>query len=393
MNGNLVSALDHYKDSTKYSGDIGSSTNPYCIADYADLRATNGLSGSFMLIDNIDLGEFNPVYNSGVKVTLTQGQDYFDFNGFYFYNFIVRTYNSDLYFLNIHLSVVSGQTAKYFIYKPYFRNFIFYNSYLRSNNPISFMRITQSGGNNYTTQLIIRDGKFEVYNNQNHSLYNNDNGGYTDHPVLFSNSDTNSYKPLFRFESCFLKLSGIEFCDDVSISDRLYANVLMNIANRTTSYGADIVDLTVFFNDYKIIGPVLKYGISCPYMPLFPVYFKKADTVNVIGKILITATEESYFEFFNSIMCIDPNGFNNILWNCSIEVIGDPSVLHLESYTTNFSNNKIFVNKDKIQSEIIDNGISSENYMMFTTEQLHDVDFLMENGMMLFDTDTDTITD
>jgi len=70
-NGTMVAANVYFSDSSTYTGDAGTETNPYCVEDIYDLLAINAYENSalfFMLVENIDFNS-HPTYKYGLTTT------------------------------------------------------------------------------------------------------------------------------------------------------------------------------------------------------------------------------------------------------------------------------------------------------------------------------------
>lgn len=380
MNGVLVDASTFYPDGG-YSGDPGSLTNPWCLSDYDDLYACTSDQCSYILTNDIDLSRYN-AGDPSVNIHL-QEQGYIDFNGYCFYNLTVRTSNIICAFINLYINHRSNPST-YYIKKPYFKNFIFYNSSL-----FRFINICNVNQFSYDT-INITDGRFEVYLNltdKNTSSYSNYN---TSHIFYTEKNIKNAQVCIFK--NCFTKLSGIYILNSNGISSSVIVPagccILRNnygISPVSTSVGDKLIDCTFHYNDFIITN--VSGGNTYAKYDIFPTHFRECDTVEITGKIILKPNSfrrDPEFGFFRCTSGLSVNNYsclNNVFINCEITTSSSGYTI-LNEYSS--SANRIIVNIDKIaETARSADCVNNSALLLCTEEQLKDTEYLLENGMMV----------
>lgn len=391
-NGVLKGALEFLGDD-KYTGDPGSSTNPWCIDDYEDLKACHNVGGagmiqcggSYILTNDIDCSQYNPKYDAAINIKLYGTNPYLDFNGYSMFNIVIRSYQGAKSFLNI-----KGIYDTY----NYIRNLSFKNCIFHNTRNYILINFSKNSNYNNTVRFIMENSKSEVYIN--------DNGVGTDRRVsilgMFDSIDPSRF--IIDAYNSYFKISGREVEGNLNTSFSCGRHALWY-----SSYIGNInyIDTTLFFNNYKIVfdnSSFFTTGLDTNSSNSTSMYLLVStapyDTLNIIGKLIFDfkkkASSSTYYKPVQIISVANPDASTNVLWNCITEV--KDSVPDEEGYCniliTSYQNNKIFLNSDKFPVDKI-TLLYPDYFELLTTEQLKDAQYCNDMGMIVFDTDTDGV--
>jgi hypothetical protein len=379
-NGVLIGALEFYGDATKYSGDPGTVTNPYCISDRRDLRTVSSTittPSNYILTDNIDFYDHCVAAEAGFTITLDES---FDFNGFCFRNLNIAGIITDSGYRRPSIVFDMGTTPTNkdkHIRGLYFVNFI-YNNSIRN----CIVEFRDSSGD-FT-------GKVCLYNTEvNLTLIHHSSSASDDEDCAMLFDNRLNSNNIIIFKDTLIRLSGREEWsgDD---GDKYYHNLFAKKYDDIS--GFYFYNLHVDYNNFKIVI----VGSQSDYLCLFPkVDFSDCTiytgnfTVEVGEKHTANKSNWSWQLIDGGTSYSSPNMINTII-NCNVSLVSEnpnvtnPTATIVYSHIDNIP--CLFINKEKFGSNISFSDYSTEPQFYFINdEQVRDPIYLSSLGLLISD--------
>ena len=369
-NGVLIGALEFYGDSEKYSGDPGTVTNPYCISDIKDLKACSKLTtiSNYILTEDINFREYNRMCDGHFYIPI---DEYFDFNGFAFWNLNIRCMDADDYgsYYNVFNFNCLDISKDRYIKKCKLVNFIYNNNYSCILFNFDYKNSTITGS------VYFDDADISMHIIQ-HIVF------YTKYAPLicvdWGGDDVN--EKLFLRNSV-IKLSGREEVNQ-SNYESMVSELFRNYYDGVYIY---MYDCTIIFNDYKIV--IMKYPTNNAQTQSFLPYASFTDSVIITGSVIFelsdkytSSSSSAHFLFLD----YSPHDNVNTLVDCNFTFVNNNEENYPNFYISISDSGQttpLFINKDKFGENV--RIAESDTFYLLNTEQLKNSDYLIGMGLMI----------
>lgn len=372
-NGVLIGALEFYGDSEKYSGDPGTTTNPYCISDIKDLKACSKLTAisNYILTEDINFREYNRMCDGNFYIPI---DEYFDFNGFAFWNLNIRCMDPgsyDSYYNVFNFNCLDISKDRY-IKKCKLVNFI------HNNNYSCILFLFDYKNSTITGNVYFDDADISMHIIQHITFYTKwaplicvDWGGDEVNEKLF-------------LRNSVIKLSGREEVNQGNYSS-MVSELFRHYYNGVYIY---MYDCTIIFNDYKIVI------MGCPTnssTQSFISYASFTDSVIITGSVIFELSDKFTTSISNysktTFLLIDSHAHHdnvNTLIDCNFTFVNNNEENYPDFYISISDSGQttpLFINKDKIGENV--RIAESDNFYLLNTEQLKDSNYLIGMGLMI----------
>jgi hypothetical protein len=370
-NGVLIGALEFYGDATKYSGDPGTVTNPYCISDIKDLKACGKLTtiSNYILTDDINFREYNRICDGNFYIPI---DEYFDFNGFAFWNLNIRCMDTDNYesYYNVFNFNCRDISKDRYIKKCKLVNFIY--------------------NNNYSCILFLFDYKSSTI--ENSSVYFDD-ADISMHIIQHIQFYT-KYAPLICVdwgsdetdEKLFLRNSTIKLSGREEVNQGNYESMVSELfKNYYDGVYIYMYDCTIIFNDYKIV--IMQHPTNSYQTQSFMPYASFTDSVIITGSVIFELSDKYASSSSNaSFLFLDysPHDNVNTLIDCNFTFVNNNKEKYPNFYISISDSGQttpLFINKDKFEENV--RIAESDTFYLLNTEQLKNSDYLIGMGLMI----------
>lgn len=365
----LISASEYYNDNAKYTGDAGSRTNPYTISNIDELKQCTQFA-NYILVSDIDFKEYD--LNIDATTIDLYIDEYFDFNGFTFYNITLNALgsvnnNGITSYARMFRIIVSSDECEH-ICSRYINNCKLINTVWNNVNSASIFEIydaattTEKQFTNKPYNVIFRDITLEMFVCQ---LKN-----YIKHSILVYHNT--SYKNKSIMYNVNIKLSGRE----VFYPYDAYSSIMSDIIGS----GTYITNTTLFLNEYRmVVNNNQAWSIQYNYYLLPKPSYN--NTMEVKGKLVFEKGQ-----YANSRVHLICNKFVNVLLSLDIVYLpgAGPVTMH------NNTSYVIFV-KDTLKSTVLTSSIENSGggpIQYIDSTKMDDVMYMMRGvGLLTYDTD------
>jgi hypothetical protein len=366
----LISASEYYNDNVKYTGDAGSRTNPYTISNIDELKQCTQFA-NYILVSDIDFKEYD--LNIDATTIDLYIDEYFDFNGFTFYNITLNVLgsingNSITSYARMFRIVVSSDECEH-ICSRYINNCKLINTVWNNVNSASIFEIydaattTEKQFTNKPYNVIFRDITLEMFVCQ---LKN-----YLRHSILVYHNT--SYKNKSIMYNVNIKLSGREVFDP----NNNYSLIMSDIIGS----GTYITNTTLFLNEYRmVVNNNQAWSIQYDYWVLPKPSYN--NTMEVKGKLVFETGR-----YANSRVHLICNKFVNVLLSLDVVYLpgAGPVTMH------NNTSYVIFVKDTLKTNTVLPSSIDSSGggpIQYIDSTKMDDVMYMMRGvGLLTYDTD------
>lgn len=372
-NGILIGALEFYGDSEKYSGDPGTVTNPYCISDIKDLKACGKLTtiSNYILTEDINFREYNRMCDGNFYIPI---DEYFDFNGFAFWNLNIRCMDASSYesYYNVFNFNCLDTPKDRYIKKCKLVNFIYNNNYSCILFNFDYKSSTIANSSVY-----FDDADISMHIIQHIRFYSK----YA--PLISINWGNGEENEKLFLRNSVIKLSGREEVDQTN-----YTSMVSQLFENYSEAYTYMYDCTIIMNDYKIV--IMGYPSNNGRQQSFFPFATFTDSVIFTGSVIFELSDRfnysSQYELFYFFDIFQEHRNINTLIDCNFTFINNNKEKYPNFYIkfddTSYYNTPIFINKDKFGENITINE-SSDNFYLLNTEQLKDSNYLIGMGLMI----------
>lgn len=348
-NGTTVAASIYYSDTTTYTGNAGSKTNPYCIEDLYDLinnpyinkqPKSEDLYYYYIVVKDIDMNDYvDYKYSTPVNIPL-----YFtkmDFKNHELRNITIINNNTSI---NINIFSVMGHSTPTSIYNLKLTNFISYNS------NVSIFTISNNG-NTSNCKLYFYNCDFSIYADTTLA-------GIPIITSIFTSEYMNNQPYVYCYNCVFnIKANLSDNSDTGSIIDD--ANLYMNYCHIHLYIIKNLFtllrDIGTFTSSY-ITGDI--YGSTCSGGNSLITYF---DNRPITHKLM--------------------NSYVNVNFHNTNPT--NPTPIYGFAFASSTCGSAFFINKSKLEGFTACPG-TIENYYELTDEECKDVSKLQEIGFLAF---------